>query len=241
MAFTLYALLFKLNDVFAVVRVAAFPANIVAHAVGFATEVGLLLWWCLALTSAVSASRRGRLVLTLVCPTSLATALLPCALTIELVLAHGRQLVEDLLALNGISFLAVLLVQGKQLELKLVDIAVVDDLALLVVDWELFGYQLCVLNIKLVRRHLFLWLLAGGRFVDRCSLLCLGFVRCGLRRRRARTILELEGLLVRSWLRRRLVHVLEQVKLTRDQLSRARGVVCGCENAAIRHLALVCD
>lgn len=114
MTLSLYALLFELDDVLAVLGVTTFFANIIAGSVGSAREVRLLLVSCgcggLVLCSSIGAGRRRRVSLALVIASSLAL-LLSSAQAVELVLAHCRQLVEDFLALDRVRLLAILLMQ----------------------------------------------------------------------------------------------------------------------------------
>jgi len=56
-------------------------------------------------------------------------------------------------------------VQGEQLQLELVDVAVINDVAVLVVDRELPSDQFGILNIEFVWR--LLWLRAGRRLLLR--------------------------------------------------------------------------
>ena len=60
-------------------------------------------------------------------------------------MVHVLQPQEYLLLDAHIGFLAVLLMKCQQLKLELIDVAVVDELATLVMDRKLLGDQLCVL------------------------------------------------------------------------------------------------
>jgi hypothetical protein len=62
-----------------------------------------------------------------------------------LLLVHILQPQEYLLLDAHIGFLAVFLMKRQELKLELIDVAVVDELATLVMDRKLLGDQLCVL------------------------------------------------------------------------------------------------
>jgi hypothetical protein len=51
---------------------------------------------------------------------------------------------EYLSLLCQVCLLPILFVQRQQLQLKLIYIGVVDQSAILIMDWKLFGYKLCI-------------------------------------------------------------------------------------------------
>lgn len=100
----------------------------------------------------------------------LARSLVLCSILVEFFFVHALEFLEDAPPRLEVALLAVLLMQRQQLQLVLVDVAVVDDVALGVVNRKLAGDELCVFYVELV------WLLLGLDLLL-CLLLLLVAIR----------------------------------------------------------------
>lgn len=99
------------------------------------------------------------------------TFVLACLLLVEVHLVHVGQFLKYAAPCLEIGLLTIFLVQCQKLELKLIDVTIIDCFTSLVVDRELTRYELCILNVKLVWR--FLYFLILSFFVWRISVITM--------------------------------------------------------------------